>query len=311
MYDPPTAIQSPAPAPAAAPISPIVQPAPVPFRPAITIVSTPASPTSTSTSTTPTTAIQSGLRSKPGSPGLSGISKILRRPTPSKSLSYDSETSPSPTPTPTSDGTRAVEQRWRWGDARCREEGAHRWYDRSHDLYLGRVLHCKCKSRHPSIICALSQAFDCSPKPSARLSTSMVKMCERSSPLTARLWARHGRMCRCYNGWQHPYYSQRRAARQARTRVWITLHSVCTPEPKTQSLAVDTLCSGGSTIVLLFEKGVVKWDEDLLPNGRSSLETLIRVGMGIGRSRRVPSNTTSLENISFGRPLLAIQLDTH
>ncbi|KAF7971904.1 hypothetical protein HWV62_19467 [Athelia sp. TMB] len=46
---------------------------------------------------------------------------------------------------------------------------------------------------------------------------------------------------------------------------------------------------GGSTIVLLFEKGSVEWDEDLLINGRASLETLVRVGMGIGRSRRQPS----------------------
>ncbi|KAF8624424.1 hypothetical protein AX17_007133 [Amanita inopinata Kibby_2008] len=43
---------------------------------------------------------------------------------------------------------------------------------------------------------------------------------------------------------------------------------------------------GGSTIVLLFEKSVVEWDEDLLVNGRASLETLVRVGMGIGRGRR-------------------------
>ena len=43
---------------------------------------------------------------------------------------------------------------------------------------------------------------------------------------------------------------------------------------------------GGSTIVLLFERGVVEWDEDLLVNGRASLETLVRVGMGIGRARR-------------------------
>ena len=49
---------------------------------------------------TPTTAIQSGLRSKPRPPNLASISKILRRPgTPSKSLSYDSETTPSLTPT--------------------------------------------------------------------------------------------------------------------------------------------------------------------------------------------------------------------
>ena len=40
---------------------------------------------------------------------------------------------------------------------------------------------------------------------------------------------------------------------------------------------------GGSTIVLLFEKDKVVWDEDLLVNGRASLETLVRVGMGIGR----------------------------
>ena len=72
-----------------------------------------------------------------------------------------------------------------------------------------------------------------------------------------------------------------------------SLHSVCIPEPKTQPLVLDTLCSGGSTIVLLFEKGVVEWDEDLLLNGRSSLETLVRVGMGIGRSRRVPSDITT------------------
>ena len=45
---------------------------------------------------------------------------------------------------------------------------------------------------------------------------------------------------------------------------------------------------GGSTIVVLFEKGVLEWDEDLLVNGRASLETLVRVGMGIGRGLRKP-----------------------
>jgi len=40
---------------------------------------------------------------------------------------------------------------------------------------------------------------------------------------------------------------------------------------------------GGSTIVVLFERGTVEWDEDLLINGRASLETLVRVGMGIGK----------------------------
>ncbi|OXH00057.1 phosphatidylserine decarboxylase [Cryptococcus neoformans A5-35-17] len=43
---------------------------------------------------------------------------------------------------------------------------------------------------------------------------------------------------------------------------------------------------GGSTIVCLFEKGAVKWDDDLLQNGRASIETLVRVNTGIGRSTR-------------------------
>jgi len=47
---------------------------------------------------------------------------------------------------------------------------------------------------------------------------------------------------------------------------------------------------GGSTIVLLFEKGVLEWDEDLLVNARASLETLVRVGMGIGKGRRPVSS---------------------
>lgn len=47
---------------------------------------------------------------------------------------------------------------------------------------------------------------------------------------------------------------------------------------------------GGSTIVTVFEKDVgVQWDEDLLINGKASLETLVRVGMGIGRAGRSAS----------------------
>ena len=55
---------------------------------------------------------------------------------------------------------------------------------------------------------------------------------------------------------------------------------------------------GGSTIVCLFEKGVVEWDEDLLINGRASLETLVRVGMGIGRVRRPPLTSGSNSRVS-------------
>ena len=46
------------------------------------------------------------------------------------------------------------------------------------------------------------------------------------------------------------------------------------------------VAAGGSTIVLLFEKDAVEWDEDLLINSRACLETLVRVGMGVGKSRR-------------------------
>ncbi|KAF1989938.1 hypothetical protein K402DRAFT_418046 [Aulographum hederae CBS 113979] len=41
---------------------------------------------------------------------------------------------------------------------------------------------------------------------------------------------------------------------------------------------------GGSTLLVLFEAGVVQFDEDLVDNSRSALETLISVGMSIGRS---------------------------
>ena len=51
--------------------------------------------------------------------------------------------------------------------------------------------------------------------------------------------------------------------------------------------------AGGSTIVCLFEKNIVEWDEDLMVNGRASLETLVRVGMGIGRRRGSPAPLVS------------------
>ncbi|KAL0066522.1 phosphatidylserine decarboxylase [Marasmius tenuissimus] len=42
---------------------------------------------------------------------------------------------------------------------------------------------------------------------------------------------------------------------------------------------------GGSTIVMLFEPGTVVWDEDVLNNSKEAVETLVRVGMGIGRGK--------------------------
>lgn len=47
---------------------------------------------------------------------------------------------------------------------------------------------------------------------------------------------------------------------------------------------------GGSTIVCLFEKGALKWDDDLVENGQASIETLVRMGSGLGQSTRGTSD---------------------
>ena len=39
---------------------------------------------------------------------------------------------------------------------------------------------------------------------------------------------------------------------------------------------------GGSTVVILFEKGKVKFDDDLLENTKNGLETTVRMGEKIG-----------------------------
>ncbi|KAF3037208.1 hypothetical protein E8E12_003859 [Didymella heteroderae] len=41
---------------------------------------------------------------------------------------------------------------------------------------------------------------------------------------------------------------------------------------------------GGSTLLLLFEPGQMRYDDDLVDNSRAALETLVRVGMSIGHS---------------------------
>lgn len=41
--------------------------------------------------------------------------------------------------------------------------------------------------------------------------------------------------------------------------------------------------AGGSTIVCLFERGKLRWDEDILDNSSQAIETLVKMGMGIGR----------------------------
>lgn len=48
-------------------------------------------------------------------------------------------------------------------------------------------------------------------------------------------------------------------------------------------LLMPVLPFSGSTCMLLFEKGKIKFDEDLLENSRQGLETLVKVGNSLGR----------------------------
>jgi len=41
---------------------------------------------------------------------------------------------------------------------------------------------------------------------------------------------------------------------------------------------------GGSTIICIFQKGTIEFDDDLLENSRKQLETLIRVGDSVGKA---------------------------
>ncbi len=52
---------------------------------------------------------------------------------------------------------------------------------------------------------------------------------------------------------------------------------------------------GGSTIVLLFEKGVVNFDSDLIRNSKYDLETYVRQGDSIGRSVKINNNNIQME----------------
>jgi len=56
---------------------------------------------------------------------------------------------------------------------------------------------------------------------------------------------------------------------------------------------------GGSTILLLFEPGVMKFDSDLIDNSHGALETLLRVGMSIGHS---PNHGPHLADMKKANP---------
>lgn len=40
---------------------------------------------------------------------------------------------------------------------------------------------------------------------------------------------------------------------------------------------------GGSTVINVFQKGTVEWDDDLLANSKTPIETVVRVGEQIGK----------------------------
>ncbi|KAL8761703.1 MAG: hypothetical protein Q9184_002207 [Pyrenodesmia sp. 2 TL-2023] len=60
---------------------------------------------------------------------------------------------------------------------------------------------------------------------------------------------------------------------------------------------------GGSTILLLFEPGTMRFDEDLTDNSRGAVETLVRVGMSIGhhpnQSPYTPDMRKDEENVTL------------
>ncbi|KAJ4356600.1 phosphatidylserine decarboxylase [Didymosphaeria variabile] len=51
---------------------------------------------------------------------------------------------------------------------------------------------------------------------------------------------------------------------------------------------------GGSTLLLLFEPGQMRYDDDLVDNSRAALETLVRVGMSIGHSPNRDAHTPDM-----------------
>jgi hypothetical protein len=55
---------------------------------------------------------------------------------------------------------------------------------------------------------------------------------------------------------------------------------------------------GGSTVVVVFKAGMVKWDDDIKHNSDNSMETLVRVGEQIGQRRSDEQRREYISNIS-------------
>ncbi|CAM4748305.1 unnamed protein product [Rotaria magnacalcarata] len=74
-----------------------------------------------------------------------------------------------------------------------------------------------------------------------------------------------------------------------------------TVEPKQQINKGDELgyfAYGGSTIVVAFKAGMIKWDDDLRHNSDNSMETLVRMGEQIGQRRTDEERQEYLSNVS-------------
>ncbi|KAL4264793.1 hypothetical protein AB1N83_004929 [Pleurotus pulmonarius] len=85
---------------------------------------------------------------------------------------------------------------------------------------------------------------------------------------------------------EHTLRARRRAGI---VRAMSTLLRMLSRRISTVQPSPPLLCGAGSGSgepVILFEKDAVKWDEELVINGKASLETLVRVGMGIGTGRQ-------------------------
>lgn len=70
---------------------------------------------------------------------------------------------------------------------------------------------------------------------------------------------------------------------------------------------------GGSTIVVVFKAGMVKWDDDIRHNADNSMETLVRMGEQIGRRRNEDERQEYLSTYSKtrGKNTTIMQLLSH
>ena len=70
-----------------------------------------------------------------------------------------------------------------------------------------------------------------------------------------------------------------------RVRVRVRVHAcvcACLPPKVVKGAEHSYFAFGGSTVVLLFQRGRIHFDEDLVANTRQRLETKVRMGMQIG-----------------------------